>query len=286
MNKKNFLQKYFIEIMVILLLGIAIMIMIHKNHHGTSQAQPPLSSWDSEKETLESEETEIKNPLSNRPKRSVEEQPIPKIKTTAARLEQIKNYLFTEPANLSLLPTDLSEREQEEINKLKNSWGLDLGYLNEKKGDIKEEQNKCDEYQSQLNIIPPQIKSFEQQKLALEKQLETKRKEVEIKKEEQKQFKYFLPNLTEELRTSKQKKYNLLQAEIDKLQAEISEIVGKIGKIKVQIGILKNKQEKYQDMLTRAEKAKKESEERYEFIEKEYKNSILSELNSLYEISY
>ncbi|MDV3182402.1 MAG: effector, partial [Candidatus Phytoplasma australasiaticum] len=138
MNKKNFLQKYFVEIMVILLLGIAIIIMIHKNHHGTSQTQSPLSSWDSEKETLEPEETEIEKPFTNRPKRSLEEQPIPKIKTTAARLEQIKNYLFTEPANPSLLPTALSEREQEEINKLKKSWGLDLGYLNEEKSVINE----------------------------------------------------------------------------------------------------------------------------------------------------
>ncbi|MDV3196790.1 MAG: hypothetical protein Q8871_02075 [Pigeon pea little leaf phytoplasma] len=178
MNKKNFLQKYFIEIMVILLLGIAIMIMIHKNHHGTSKAQSPLSSWDSEKETLESEENEIEKPFSNRPKRSVEEQPIPKIKTTAARLEQIKNYLFTEPANLSLLPTDLSEREQEEINKLKKSWGLDLGLLSKQKDVIDEYQNKCDEYQSQLNSLRPQIESLKQDKTPLEKRLEKKRPEV------------------------------------------------------------------------------------------------------------
>ncbi|MDO7987382.1 MAG: hypothetical protein Q8897_02410 [Sweet potato little leaf phytoplasma] len=99
-----------------------------------------------------------------RPKRSVKKQPIPKIKTTAARLEQMKKYLFSEPINPTLLPTDLSELEQEEIDKLKNSWGLCLDYLNKEKSVINEYQNKCDEYQSQLNLISPQITSYEQQK--------------------------------------------------------------------------------------------------------------------------
>ncbi|MEK0310249.1 effector, partial [Sweet potato little leaf phytoplasma] len=98
------------------------------------------------------------------PKRSVKKQPIPKIKTTAARLEQMKKYLFSEPINPTLLPTDLSELEQEEIDKLKNSWGLCLDYLNKEKSVINEYQNKCDEYQSQLNLISPQITSYEQQK--------------------------------------------------------------------------------------------------------------------------
>ncbi|MDV3166581.1 MAG: hypothetical protein Q8807_02860 ['Waltheria sp.' little leaf phytoplasma] len=285
MNQKNFLQKYFIEIMVILILGIAIIIVIQKNRPGTNQIQPPLSSSDSrKKETLASEETEIEKPLSDSPKLSQEEPPIPKIKTTAARLEDIKTYLFTEPTNPTLLPTDLSEQEQEEINKLKNSWGSDLGYLNKKKDEINEEQNKCDEYQSQLNRISSEIASWENKKTPLEKQLEQKRQEVEIKKEQQKQFKYFLPNLTEELRISKQKKYNSLQAEIDKLQDEISEIVGEIGKIKVQIGKLENKQEKYQEMLTLAEILKKDSEKGYERFEKNLKKPILSQLNKLYDI--
>ncbi|MDV3168066.1 MAG: effector [Candidatus Phytoplasma stylosanthis] len=263
MNKKNFLQKYFIEIMVILLLGIAIMIMIHKNHHGTSQAQSPLSSWDSEKETLESEKNEIEKLFSNRPKRSAEEQPIPKIKTTAARLEQIKNYLFTEPINSTLLPTDLSEREQEEINELKKSWQKSLDLLKQPKTWIDEEQNKCDEYQTQLNLISPQIESLKPQQQILEKQLETKRQEKD--------------------RLKIDRKAN--EDKIDKLQAEISEIVGKIGKIKVQIGKLEATQRKYQEMLTLAEKMKKDSEKSYERSEKEFKNLIYSQLNELYEIT-
>ncbi|MDV3199985.1 MAG: hypothetical protein Q8889_02570, partial [Candidatus Phytoplasma australasiaticum] len=115
--------------------------------------------------------------------------------------------------------------------------------------------------------------------------LEIKQSEVETKQKEQKQFKYFLPNLTEELRTSKQKKYNLLQVEIDKINKEKSEIVSEIGKIKVKIGKLEASKRKYQNMLTRAENYKKNLEERYEIGEKQHKNLIISELNSLYEIS-
>ncbi|MDV3199962.1 MAG: hypothetical protein Q8889_02450, partial [Candidatus Phytoplasma australasiaticum] len=111
--------------------------------------------------------------------------------------------------------------------------------------------------------------------------LEIKQSEVETKQKEQKQFKYFLPNLTEELRTSKQKKYNLLQAEIEKLQAEISEIVGEIGKIKAQIG----KSETIQNMLTRAEELKKDLEKSYEDKKLQFKNDILKSLHSLDDIT-
>ncbi|AGL89972.1 Hypothetical Protein yibP [Strawberry lethal yellows phytoplasma (CPA) str. NZSb11] len=86
------------------------------------------------------------------------------------------------------------------------------------------------------------------------------------------------------MRTSKQKKYNLLQVEIDKLQAEKSEIVGEIGKIKVQIGKLEATQRKYQDMLSMDEMFKKDLEKRYQIKETEYRNEILNYLNSLYEI--
>ncbi|MDV3146469.1 MAG: effector [Sweet potato little leaf phytoplasma] len=264
MNKKNFLQKYFVEIIVILLLGITIMIMIHKNHNCTSKNQSPLSSWESAKETLDYYEAfKIKKLFSTRLKRSAEEQLIPKIKITAARLEQMKKYLFSEPINPTLLPTDLSEQEQEEINKLKKSWGLCLGYLNKEKDVIDEYQNKCDEYQSQLNLISPQITSYEQQKKPLEKQLETKQPEVDRLKIDRK--------------TNEDK--------IDKFQDEISKIVGEIGKIEVQIGKLKATQRKYQEMLSDAEEYRKKLEERYEEGEKQYKDSIISRLNKLYEIT-
>ncbi|MDV3178816.1 MAG: effector [Candidatus Phytoplasma australasiaticum] len=254
------MQKYFIKIMFILLLGITIIIMINKkNHHCTSKNQSPLSSWESAKETLDYYEAfKIKKLFSTRLKRSAEEQLIPKIKTTATRLEKIKNYIFSEPINPALLPTDLLEKEKEEINKLKKNWGLSLGYLNEDKDKfISEELKKCDEYQSQLNILL-KIKSFEQQKLVLEEQLETKAKELDRK-------------------TNK--------AEIKKLQDEISEIVGEIGKINVEFQNLEATRIMYQNMLTRAENYKKILEEQYEIDKKKYKDSIISKLNSLYEIS-
>ncbi|MDV3160373.1 MAG: hypothetical protein Q8787_02785, partial [Sweet potato little leaf phytoplasma] len=93
-----------------------------------------------EKTLVSSPESLSSEVLPNLPrsKRSVKKQPIPKIKTTAARLEQMKKYLFSEPINPTLLPTDLSELEQEEIDKLKNSWGLCLDYLNKEKSVINE----------------------------------------------------------------------------------------------------------------------------------------------------
>ncbi|MDV3195493.1 MAG: hypothetical protein Q8894_02160 [Sweet potato little leaf phytoplasma] len=226
-----------------------------KNQKETTLASSPESLSDS----LPSEVI----PTSPREKRSLEEPPIPKIQTTAARLEQIKNYLFTESANLFLLPTDLSEQEQEEINKLKKSWQSSLDLLKKQKTWIDENQNECDEYQSQLNRIPPQITSYEQQKLALEKQLETKRQEKD--------------------RLKIDRKAN--EDKIDKLQAEISEIVGKIGKIKVEIKNLETDQKYYQNMLTRAEGLKKSTEKSYERSEIEYKKLIISQLNELYDIT-
>ncbi|MDV3182747.1 MAG: hypothetical protein Q8869_02730, partial [Candidatus Phytoplasma australasiaticum] len=130
MNKSNFLEKNGFFIFLLIIFGLVCYCFWFQNQKETTLASSPESLSDS----LPSEVI----PTSPRAKRSLEEPPIPKIKTTAARLEQIKNYLFTEPTNPSLLPTALSEREQEEINKLKKSWGLDLGYLNEEKSVINE----------------------------------------------------------------------------------------------------------------------------------------------------
>ncbi|WEX20413.1 MAG: hypothetical protein TB2022_3300 [Candidatus Phytoplasma citri] len=256
MKQSKFFSKNGFFIFLLTIFGLVYCYFWFQNQKETTLVSSP--------ESLSDSLTPEVIPISPREKRSLEEPPIPKIKTTAVRLEKIKNYLFTEPTNPVLLPTDLLEQEKEKITELKNSWGLYLGFLNRKKGVISKEQNKCDEYQSQLNLIPPQIKLFEQQKLALEKQLEKKRPEVD--------------------RLKIDRKAN--EAKIKKLQAEILEIVGQIDEINFKIGILENKQEKYQGMLTRAEKAKSESEESYEIDEKRYKDSIISKLNSLYEISY
>ncbi|MDV3157583.1 MAG: effector, partial [Candidatus Phytoplasma australasiaticum] len=146
MNKKNFWPKYFIVIMV----GIAIIIMINKNRYSTSKPQLYLFTLKSAKETLDSEASEIEKPLSPKPKRSLENSQ-PKMKTTVARLEPIKTYLFTESANSAYLPSDLLEREKEEIAKIKKSWQSSLDLLKDDKITINEKQKECDQYQSQLN---------------------------------------------------------------------------------------------------------------------------------------
>ncbi|MDV3168192.1 MAG: effector [Candidatus Phytoplasma stylosanthis] len=249
MNQKNWLL-----IFIFISIGLGGCYFYFKNQKETSL----VSESETTTEPLFSEEM----PTSPRPKRSVEEEK-PKFKTTNARLEQIKNYLFTEPINSTLLPTDLSEREQEEINELKKSWQSSLDLLKEQKTWIDENQNECDEYQSQLNSIPSEIKSWENKKTPLKIQLETKEKELN--------------------RLKIDRKAN--ETQIKKLQAEILEIVVEIKYINIQIGKLENKQEKYQDMLTRAEGLKKDSEKSYERSEKEFKNLIYSQLNELYEIT-
>ncbi|MDV3193456.1 MAG: hypothetical protein Q8863_03000, partial [Sweet potato little leaf phytoplasma] len=84
MNQKNWLL-----IFIFISIGLGGCYFYFKNQKETSL----VFESESTTEPLFSEEI----PTSSRPKRSLEEPPIPKIQTTAARLEQIKNYLFTEP---------------------------------------------------------------------------------------------------------------------------------------------------------------------------------------------
>ncbi|AGL90631.1 hypothetical protein [Candidatus Phytoplasma australiense] len=272
MKQPNFFQKHLVTIIIILLFVIAIIIGINQG----------FNDYQNEKNYLSPLEQTPTNP--SRMKRSTEETSQLKIKTTAARLEKIKNYLFTEPDNPPLLPTNLSEREQEEINKLKNSWRLSLGYLKESQTDIDEEQKVCDEHQSQLNSIQPQIEALKPKQQKLEQQKEAKEKEIIKKQEVWKQFKY-LPNQTEEVRKKRKENYDLLQAEIEKLQDEKQKIIEEISEVKLQIKNLETDQKYYQDMLSGAEMLKKDFVKSYERLEKEYRNQILNSLNSLYEIT-
>ncbi|MDV3182682.1 MAG: hypothetical protein Q8869_02345, partial [Candidatus Phytoplasma australasiaticum] len=123
-----------------------------------------------------------------------------------------------------------------------------------------------EEHQSQLNSLQPPIeslKSLKQDKAPLEIQLDEKDPELNRLKIDGKANK----------------------TQIKKLQDEISKIVGEIGKIKIQIGKLEATQRKYQEMLDDDENYKKILEKRYERSEKEYKNSIIFQLNELYEIT-
>ncbi|CAM11982.1 hypothetical protein PA0648 [Candidatus Phytoplasma australiense] len=272
MKQSNFLEKHLVTIIIIFLFGIAIIIGIKQGFNDYQNEKNSLSllGQTPEKYSLEPEIT----PTPSRSKRSTEEQTQPKIQTTAARLDQIKTYLFIEPTDTSKLPLDLSKREQEEINKLKNSWKLRfLGYLNQERGVINEKQKECDNHQSHLNSIQPQIEALKPQQQKLEQKKEAKEvKEKEIKdKERQKE----LASPNDKIR---------LQTEIEKLEDEVIEIVGEIGKIKVQIKNLETDQKYYQDMLSGDENYKRILEERYKDAELQDKNEILKSLDSLYEI--
>ncbi|AGL89971.1 Hypothetical Protein yibP [Strawberry lethal yellows phytoplasma (CPA) str. NZSb11] len=99
MKQTNFFQKNLVTIIIILLFGIAIIIGINQG----------FNDYQNEKNSLSPLGQTSPNP--SRMKRSTEETPQQKIKTTAARLEQIKTYLFTEPTDTSKSPSVLSERE-------------------------------------------------------------------------------------------------------------------------------------------------------------------------------
>ncbi|MFW8664742.1 effector, partial [Candidatus Phytoplasma citri] len=72
---------------------------------------------------------------------------------------------------------------------------------------------------------------------------------------------------------------------IKQLQDELEEIVEQISDINSQICKLEAYQKYYQEILNDSENYKSILEERCEKDKKEYQNSILSELNSLYEIA-
>ncbi|MDV3162416.1 MAG: hypothetical protein Q8797_00935 [Candidatus Phytoplasma australasiaticum] len=86
MKQSNFFQKKGVFIFLLTILGLVCCYFYFENQKETSL----VSESESTTEPLFSEET----PTLPRPKRSVKEPPIPQINTTAARLEQIKNYLF------------------------------------------------------------------------------------------------------------------------------------------------------------------------------------------------
>ncbi|AGL90889.1 hypothetical protein [Candidatus Phytoplasma australiense] len=271
MKQPNFFQKHLITIIIILLFGIAIIIGLFQGFNDYQNEKNSLSPLGQtpEKDSLEPENT----PNSSRMKLSTEETPQPKIKTTSARLEKIKTYLFTEPTDTYKLPSDLSEREQEEINKLKNSWKLSLELLENRKTrptGINKSQKECEELKTQLDSIQPKIEALKPQQQKLEQQKEAKEKEIKQKQEEKN-----LASPDDKIR---------LRAEIEKLQSEKQKIIEEISEVKLQIKKLESKQKYYQDMLSRAEKFKNDLVESYERQEKEYKNEILKSLNSLYEI--
>ncbi|MDV3196358.1 MAG: hypothetical protein Q8885_02505 [Candidatus Phytoplasma stylosanthis] len=259
MNQTNFFQKNWLLIFIFIGIGIVGCYFWFQNQK--EKETTLLSEPESPSETLQPNET----PAPARPKRSMELNQ-PKIKTTAARLEKIKNYLFTENSNLSYLPSDLLEQEKEEINKLKNSYKYYLELLEKDKNKINEEQKKCDEHKNQLALIKLQIDSKKSQLSSLEQQKDEKKEEI---------------NILKIGRTDNN------EDKIEKLQDEIKKIIQKIVDVEIQIKDLEETQEKYQELLygvAGSENFKKMLEEQYNGNQLEYKNDILNSLNNLYDI--
>ncbi|MDV3173913.1 MAG: hypothetical protein Q8783_02295 [Candidatus Phytoplasma stylosanthis] len=237
------------------------MVLSRKLDHKKEKETKPVSPPESVSESLQPYEEKSIPPQMKRYTKTI----LPKIKTTTARLEQIKTYLFTEHSDHNFLPPDLSEREKEKITELKKSWKEKLENLENRKLKkyINEYQKIYDEHQSQLNSLLPQIESFKKQKIKLEEQLEIKQSEID------------------RLKIDKKDK----EDEIKKLQDEKQVIFEEIRQVEIKIGKLEADQKYYQDMLNRVKDLKKGSEKSYERIEKEYKNLILFELDPLYEIT-
>ncbi|MDV3196357.1 MAG: hypothetical protein Q8885_02495 [Candidatus Phytoplasma stylosanthis] len=259
MKQSNFFQKNGFFIFLLTIFGIVCCVFWFKNQK--EKETTPVSLPESILESLKPYEEKSIPPRMKRYTKTI----LPKIKTTTARLEQIKNYLFTEPSDHNFLPSDLLEREKEKITELKKSWKEKLENLENRKLKkyINEYQKIYDKNQSQLNFLLPQIESFKKQTKILEEQLEIKQSEID------------------RLKIDKKDK----EDEIKKLQDKKQVIFEEFRQIEIKIGKLESDKKYYQDMLTHVEDLKKDSEKSYERIEKEYKNLILFELDPLYEIT-
>ncbi|MFG6084860.1 MAG: hypothetical protein AB3F67_1260 [Candidatus Phytoplasma solani] len=208
----------------------------------------------------------------------------PKFTITQANFDKVKEYVFSETDDKTLLPNDLSEQEKTEISQIQNSWNSSLGYLKRQQNPINELINQINKHQTQINSIKDQYPSLKSQKANLESKETEKNDKINSLKEKQQQFKY-LPNQSESVRTTRRNNYNRLKDEIEKLQDERIEIVGEIDDIKVKIGKLESKQEMYEGMLSNAIKLRDSLKRSYDKSEKEYQNQIDSKLNALYQIT-
>ncbi len=123
----NFLKKHWVVILIILFFSIVIIIGFFEGIHEAKQEQKSLSS--NYHKDFE-DDKESKQP--SRTKREIET-PKPKKQITPEDFEKIKTYIFSETDDKNLLPNNFTEEENKKINKIKNSWKICLGYLNDEK---------------------------------------------------------------------------------------------------------------------------------------------------------
>ncbi|WP_017191933.1 hypothetical protein [Poinsettia branch-inducing phytoplasma] len=208
----------------------------------------------------------------------------PKIKITQEKYNKIKSYILSENSNAVLSLNNLLPEDRVKINNIKQELINDLEYSkNYFRPRIDEFQNKCDEYTSQINEIVKQIPPLQKQLQPKEAKLETQNKEIDkLKfKKQQKQTQLQTQGQT----TYKNSEIDLIQNEIYQLQDETIELVGQIDNIKIQIAKLKSKQTMYENMLSRAQEFKNRLQKDLNKRLEQNKQSVLSSLNSLYEIN-
>ncbi|XXP77234.1 MAG: hypothetical protein AB3N34_02750 [Lettuce witches'-broom phytoplasma] len=144
----NFFKKHWVAILIILFFSIVFIIGFFEGINETKQEQKSLSNYHKDFE----DDKELKQP--SRTKRENIE--TPKIKKTITKddFEKIKNYVFSEIDDITLLPNNINEEEKTEINKIKQKLINDIthskDYFNRK---IKKIQQECDNYNKQINEL-------------------------------------------------------------------------------------------------------------------------------------
>ncbi|MDW3617555.1 MAG: hypothetical protein QFY14_00380 [Candidatus Phytoplasma pruni] len=298
----NFFKKYWFIISIILFFSIVIIIGFFKGVNETKKGSKSLSNHHKEVDNKQKPNQPLRNKHEIDPpqlKKQItndkesnqlssdhreSETPKPKIPITQEKYNKIKSYILSENPNAVLSLNNLSPEDRVKINNIKQELINDLEHSkNDFRPQIDEFQKKCDEYTSQRDSVINQIPPLQKQLQPKEAELETQNKEIDkLKfKNQQKQTQLQTQGQT----TYKNSEIDLIQNEIYQLKDEQLELVGQIEDIELQIGHLKSDQKMYENMLSRTENFKKMLEEQYNESLEQIKQSALSSLNSLYEIT-
>ncbi|MGZ3140226.1 hypothetical protein PSOLA_06050 [Candidatus Phytoplasma solani] len=246
--------------------------------HGTSALK-------SEKSEEELDETKTEEPQDQSTQQ--------KFTITQANFDKVKEYVFSETDDKTLLPNDLSEQEKTEISQIQNSWKNSLSFLKDDQNRIDEKNKTCDDYNRQIQEIKSQYPSLKSQKEQLEQQEKTKTAELNKLKYQRGEISPIYAKTLKKLsnieiinpKTPNPELETKLKAEIEQLQAEIIKIVKQIRQVEIEIGKLEIKQKSYESTLSNAIKLRDSLKRDYDQSEREYQNQIDSKLNALYQIT-
>ncbi|QTX02605.1 hypothetical protein LFWB_5870 [Candidatus Phytoplasma luffae] len=254
----NFFQKHLVTIIITSLFGIAIIIGFYQG----------FNDYQNEKNYL--------SPLENKPqqipskiKRSTEETPQPKIKTTAARFDQIKTYVFSESDDNTLLPNDLSEEEKTEIEKIKQKLINNLKFCKDCR------QPWIDEYQTKINNLESQRQPLISQIEELKKQLTSLEQQLKIVASEKKEKEKSVFQLWDETQ----------RPALEELRTQEGNITKQISEIKSEIEGLESKYSLYSEQIRHMEDLKQDSIKSLNRDIEQDKKTAESSLNSIYTIT-